>query len=261
MNETDIVPDLYAKIYDMFMALMEGDADLSDLLALISAGGATHADAQRLAAIVGHAASAALQTNIIAEILPDGKLYFNIADRTISPVLRESHRIVSSAAAQVQQGLNKRAGIGIKPIVPGFDEDKLRRLLNKITGAEQFESVSWLLGAPVQVFVQSIADEAVQENVEFHARAGLSPKIRRVAAPGCCEWCNNMAGTYDYPAPKDVYRRHERCNCTVTYDPGDSIGRVQNVWTKRWRDPDAAAKIEYRKTVGLREAQHGKKAD
>lgn len=251
MNETDIAPELYAKIYDMFMALLEGDADLADLLALIDAGGATHADAQRLAAIVGQAASAALQANITAEILPNGRLYFNIADRTVSPILRQGHEIVTSAAGQVQQALNARAGIGIKPIIPDLDEDRLRRLLNRLTDAENFDDAAWLLGAPVQNFVQSAADDVVRENVEFHARAGLSPKIHRKAAPGCCDWCSTMAGTYDYPAPKDVYRRHERCNCTVDYDPADTIGRVQDVWSKRWHDPDAAAKIEYRKTVGL----------
>lgn len=253
MNETDITPELYAQIIELFNALMAGDADLADLLALIDAGAATHADAHRLASIVGADASAALQAIITADALPDGRLYYNIAEGTVAPVLQRSHEIVSTAAGQVQQTLNERARIGIKPIIPALNNARVLGLLFKLSGAEDFTTVSWLLGAPIQNFAEAVADDVVRENVDFHARAGLAPKIHRKAAPGCCPWCAAMAGSYDYPnVPKDIYRRHERCSCTVEYDPADTLGRVQDVWTKRWHDPDAGAKIEYRKTVGLK---------
>ena len=62
----------------------------------------------------------------------------------------------------------------------------------------------------------------------------------------CCEWCSKLAGTYDYLCDQTVYKRHNNCNCTVEYDP-DS-GKVQNVHTKQWTEPEENAKIEARKS-------------
>lgn len=44
--------------------------------------------------------------------------------------------------------------------------------------------------------------------------------------------------------PKDVYRRHQRCRCSVEYYPRD--GKIQNVHTKKWRNTDGKVK---RKTL------------
>ena len=60
-------------------------------------------------------------------------------------------------------------------------------------------------------------DEFVETNAEFRAKAGLREKIIRSTNGKCCKWCDKLAGIYDYPAPKDVYRRHDNCDCTVTY--------------------------------------------
>ncbi|CAG7589950.1 hypothetical protein PEPTYR26121_01104 [Peptoniphilus tyrrelliae] len=50
---------------------------------------------------------------------------------------------------------------------------------------------------------------------------------------------------YEYPdVPKDVYRRHQRCKCTVDYLPGD--GRKQDVHTKKWIDADKNDEIQKR---------------
>ncbi|WP_205422898.1 hypothetical protein [Granulicatella sp. zg-ZJ] len=81
-------------------------------------------------------------------------------------------------------------------------------------------------------------------NMQKH---GLSPKIIRTHTGNCCDWCRNLAGVYDYPkVPKDVYRRHGNCRCTVDYKPGD--GKKQNVWSKKIVD---ISKIEERKELGL----------
>ena len=104
---------------------------------------------------------------------------------------------------------------------------------------------------PVKNFSQSIVDDAIRTNAEFHSKAGMSPKIIRKLAGGCCNWCRTVAGTYTYPdVPKDVYRRHQRCRCTVDYHPGS--GKVQNVHTKRWQTLEERDKIEARKIAGLK---------
>jgi hypothetical protein len=79
----------------------------------------------------------------------------------------------------------------------------------------------------------SVVDDMVKANMDFHHKLGLKPRITRKAAAGCCEWCDALEGEYEYPddVPDDVFRRHQRCRCTVEYEP--SSGRKQNVWTKQ----------------------------
>lgn len=64
--------------------------------------------------------------------------------------------------------------------------------------------------------------------------------ITRKAVSGCCEWCTAMAGRYEYgEEPDDVYRRHDNCGCTVTFENGR---KRQDVWSKRtWEAPEPGA--------------------
>ena len=64
---------------------------------------------------------------------------------------------------------------------------------------------------------QNYVDEYVEKNAQFRTESGLKVRIVRSTDGKCCEWCTKMAGVYSYPAPKDVYRRHDNCGCTVTY--------------------------------------------
>ena len=91
----------------------------------------------------------------------------------------------------------------------------------------------------------------VQKNVKLRSDAGLDCYIIRNDHGGCCEWCAKLAGKYHYPddVPKDVYRRHDNCGCTVTYLNGK---KAQNVWDKtKWNVSDD--EIERMKKAGARE--------
>ena len=79
--------------------------------------------------------------------------------------------------------------------------------------------ISWILDAPVKVLLESIVDEFVKKNSEFNYLAGLRPKvIRRTTSAKPCEWCANIAGTYEYPdIPSDVWKRHDNCHCVIEY--------------------------------------------
>ena len=127
-------------------------------------------------------------------------------------------------------------------------------IVNRISSEEDFESIKWLLDDPIINFSQSIVDDGIKANAEFHAKAGLQPKITRRVSGHACEWCSRLAGTYEYDeAPKEVYQRHERCRCTVDYNPGN--GRKQDVWSKTWRDSQKEQKIANRKMLNLRKSK------
>ena len=227
---TDIVPDLLEEIQNDFTKRLERDTILAELRELVTKGEATYKEASEYAARLGETLSSVLQDHISADMLPDGRMYYNIAERILGPLLTNNYELASNIAAQVQESLNQAAHIGLKAVRPLPDPDRLEGFISKISEADDFESVSWMLNEPVTSFTMSAVDDTLRENVEFHGRAGLSPKVTRISAGGCCEWCSQLAGKYDYPVDREVYRRHNYCRCVVLYDPGD--GKVQNVHSK-----------------------------
>lgn len=254
----DIAPDLLKKILELFAEKTERDPTIAAILEHIDAGTATAEDVQRFAIALGGHESDALLDVLTSDVLPDGKMYYNIAERTVRPTIEQSHELFGEAAAQIQKQLNENAGIGLQPVAPKLDEERVRGIIDKISDAPLFEDVRWVLNEPIRVLVQSFADEFVKANAEFQADAGLSPTITRTVVGGCCQWCRALAGKYTYPndVPDDVYRRHAYCRCLVTYDPGDGSKRVQDVHSKKWKDYAGQAdedlpgvKIEQRRGV------------
>lgn len=62
-------------------------------------------------------------------------------------------------------------------------------------------------------------DNIVEANVHQEATAGIRPKIIRSSDGKCCAWCSSLAGEYYADeAPDNIYRRHDNCSCTVTYE-------------------------------------------
>ena len=238
----DIAPALLEQLQSLFAKNLGTRPRAAQLLEKIRAGGAGYADAGDYAEEVGRALADAFAT-LTGEALPDGRMYWNIADRVIRPLLETDHNLVTDAAVLVQRSLNTAAGLGLNPQAAPLNTDRVDGLLNRLAAAPQFADVAWLLQEPVITFSRSAVDETLQTNVDFQGKAGLRPKVVRRTARKCCAWCSNLAGSYTYPdVPKDVYRRHENCRCVVEYDPGS--GRRQNVHTKAWTNTGGRGTIK-----------------
>ena len=211
---------------------------------------ATYLDVNDFAITVGQILGKVLGQHITGESLPDGKMYFNIAQRLLDSTMKKNHELISSYALDVQNGLNQQAGLHMRGQTAPVNQSRIDGIVNRVSQEDDFEKVQWLLEDPLINFSQSVVDDTIKANAEFQAKAGLHPKITRRVAGHACDWCKALAGTYDYQdEPHDIYRRHERCRCTVDYKPGD--GRQQNVWSKAWKDPQKDAKINVRKKIGL----------
>ncbi|MBE5852270.1 MAG: hypothetical protein E7299_04860 [Lachnospiraceae bacterium] len=243
----DIAPKLLEKIQKDFQTMFDKSEIISKLYAKVRDGTATYKEANEFSVEVGHILANAYGNNLSSEVLPDGKMYYNIAKRVIRPTMENNYHLITEVTKEVQRSLNSEAGIGIKPIIPELNQDRIDGILNRISSEDIFDDVKWILGEPVVNFSQSIVDDAIKVNAEFHGKAGMKPKIVRKMAGNCCEWCKAVTGKYFYPdVPQDVYRRHQRCRCTVDYVPGD--GKVQNVHTKQWRKEDGSnIRLEKRK--------------
>ena len=235
MAQQDLAPGLLEQIRKDFLSLL-GDTALSD---------SSYAAAEAYAEAVGAALAEAFRRNLTPDTLPDGKLYWNLADRVVRPMLEEDHALVADAAQAVQQQLNARTGLGLKAQRAVLDEDRVDGILQMVSAAEKFEDAAWVLFEPVRTFTRMTVDDTLKANVDFQGKSGLRPRVVRTAESACCKWCSSLAGTYTYPdVPKDVYRRHERCRCRVEYDPGS--GRRQDVWTKAWVEDDSEQKERIR---------------
>lgn len=246
----DIAPVLLKKIQQDFQNGFDKSSMIKGLYAKVRDGTATYKEANEFALETGELLAKAYRNNISSDVLPDGKLYYNIAQRILNPTLRNNYELITDVTEQVQKALNDAANIGINPVKPELNHDRIDGIINRASDADNYDAVSWILDEPVMNFSQSIVDDSIRENAEFHAKAGMSPKIVRKLHGGCCEWCRALAGTYSYPdVPKDVYRRHQRCRCTVDYYPGN--GKIQNVHSKQWNTQEERDRIETRKIAGL----------
>lgn len=245
----DIVPGLLEEILGTYETTLAESKTAQNVEKKIVEGHATYADANEYAIENGKSVADAFAKHLSSSTLPDGRMYFNIANRVISPVLEKAFTSVVERAVGVQTGLNKMAGIGLKGIRPELNQDRIDGLINKVSNAEIFDDVAWVLDEPVINFNQSIIDDTIESNVEFQGKSGLSPTITRTCVGGCCDWCRDIAGVYSYPnVPQDVYRRHRYCRCTCEYDPGDGSKKRQDVWSKQ--SLTDTEEIEARKKIG-----------
>lgn len=246
----DIAPALIGKIKTEFKKLYDSSGKIQKLLEKVKQGSATYAEAQEYALEVSRLIGRAYEKYISSDTLPDGKMYYNIASRLIPETLDENHALVAAYSKMVQWNLNQEANIGIKAQDLMLDQDRVDGLVELACKAKQFDDVSEGLRIAFETFSQSIVDQSVQKNAEFHYKAGLKPKIIRKAGSRCCEWCAKLDGEYEYPyVPRDVYRRHANCRCLVEYYPVD--GKHQNVHTKRLTDIGEHDTIETRRKFGL----------
>ena len=240
----DMAPELLQQIQSDWSDNLKNDAEIKSLIEKINEGKATYKEVEDLSYRVGKDLSKSLLDNITEDILPNGHVPQNVAEKILHPTLNNAHNLVTNVAVKVQEDMNEAAGIGLKAQKTDYNEEKAQGLVHKLTNG-QFEDTKWILDEPVTLFVQSVADNPLKKNVDFRAHSGLKPQIIRKASSNCCSWCSDLEGTYDYGSePKDVYRRHERCKCSVDYNPGN--GKRQDVWSKAWHDDVDKDKIEER---------------
>ena len=224
----DIAPELYEQIQMIFsrkMSAARAGAHKA-LFDTVENGRPTYPQAQRYARVSGQYLSESLLEVLTPESLPNGHLYYNIAQKTLGQALEDEYGLVSDAAYRAQQAVNDAAGIGIKPIKPEFNRNRADGLIDLLSGAEVISDESWVLGEPVVNFSQNIVDESIKKNAGFQEQAGLDVRvIRKYDGVGLhdrdtpCQWCLSRAGSFSYDEAMSlgVFQRHEGCGCTIEY--------------------------------------------
>ena len=146
----------------------------------------------------------------------------------ITGTLGLNHTMVATACAEAQKNINTKAHTGIRPQVPKFDGN---RAFGLVEAVKKRGEIGPLFYDQVTNFSQNVVDQAIKDNAEVQSGAGLHPKIVRTAEANCCQWCEDLAGTYDYDEVREtgnpVWARHDNCRCLIEY-VADRRERVNN---------------------------------
>lgn len=215
----DITPLLLKKIDSAFVNEMLKSATARNIEKIVRDGNASYHQAYQYAKAIGNARAKAFKQVLSSSVLPDGKMYFNIADGIIRGTLPKDADSINGVVKVAQERINKRAKIGIKAQTADIDEDKLMGFINRISSESTFDEIAWILDDPVRQFCSAVVDSGIKKNAEFQSKIGIKAVVERSSNGGCCEYCDNLAGVYTYPdVDPIVFSRHDNCKCTIEYN-------------------------------------------
>ena len=210
---------------------IERDALLARLRVKIDSGNATFADTSAY-----NNRSAEILGDVFSRRLPD----ISPAEREAICVelLQERYSDINSLLARVQRSLDEMIGLQLAPQHAPFNSERAHQIGRSTADPTVSEETQQrrARSAPATA-TRAMHDDYTRKNADFRSNAGLKCYINRESVPGCCAWCSAMAGRYEYgEEPDDVYRRHDNCGCTVTFENGR---QRQDVWSKQtWEAPD-----------------------
>ena len=230
----DIVPSLLDDIKKEFNRRYKDNKNIKAMLEKLKTNTLTYDDAYDYAEEVSRILVEVFRQFITPESLPDGKMYYNIAQRILEEPLGNNHELVADYSQIVQSAINKNAGYNIKAIKSKLNPDRVDGFVQRLASEDLFSEVEWILDEPVKTFTRATVDDTVQKNAEFNHSLGISAVIERTEEYDACSWCKNLEGVYNYPddVPDAVYMRHDKCRGRVMYIPTDKR-KAQNIHEPR----------------------------
>lgn len=136
----DIVPELWGQIEKTFDSKVQMDPVIKAFSTKVENGTAEGKDTFKYTQRLGEHASSTLSLYITPENMPEEKIHWNIATRTVLPLLRKVHQMVNNANCKVMSIEDKRNGIRIKPKEAAFPEERVNDLLNRLVDLELNEA-------------------------------------------------------------------------------------------------------------------------
>ena len=220
--------EILKKILRRYAAETDNIRTMQVIESKLRRGVASYTDANHYAQDIGKALTDILR-EYLPEALTDGKLYRAAAEVLVQQPMIVAGKDVAKVARQIQEAMNEEAGIGMSAIDPGLNQDQIDGIITGICNAESYEGSVERFMDQIAGFFEGEVDDFVRENAAFQSEAGLTITVQRIADGKCCQWCSNLAGTYDYEDVRnksnDIWRRHNNCHCQIIYDPKGSKRR------------------------------------
>lgn len=215
----DIAPELINRIRQDFEGRMKFSPIIRAIAPKIEDGTATYEDAMRYATEVGNLRAKAIKNQVYSGILPNGQMYYNIAERVINDSLSTDYETIQPICNVAQTNKNKSLNLGVKVIDEEIDQDNIDNIVSMVGVTEDYDSKSKLFETACATFAKTVVDRNMKANAFFQRKLGIKLVINRVAGAGCCDWCSGLSGVYDIDnAPDEVWGHHNGCMCSVDYD-------------------------------------------
>lgn len=183
--------------------------------------------------------AAELLGEVLAAYVPD--IPPEARETLCKALLRQRYLDTNAMLNAVQRALDDAQGLHLAPQIADYPEERVDQAAHALADETvPMETIQRRAKSAPATIARSFHDDYIEKNAAFRDSAGLKCYITRIAAGGCCKWCTAMAGRYRYgEEPEDVYRRHDNCSCSVTYENGR---KRQDVWSKReWEAPEPGA--------------------
>ena len=213
---------------------IEQDPELIRLRKKIESGKATYADTAAYSNRAGK-----LLGEVFSRRLPEIPL--EEREPLCVELLHDRYIDINAVVDTVQRFMDDALGIHIAPQYAPFDSERGHQIGSSLRDlSKPVETLQRRAQSAPETATKAIHDDRMKTEAKFRHRAGLDCRITRVAVNGCCPWCSKVAGRYRYgEEPDDIYRRHDNCDCTVTFENGR---KRQDVWSKReWEAPEPGA--------------------
>ena len=239
----DIGPELYKRIAEEYNRRVSSDRDISALSEKIRRMAATQEDVAKYAQRLGELSSEVLKNVLKLSDMPNETLYWNIAEKTIAPVLTNVHAKVNSEGAVQLRSTDKakeldlRIARGVNPV------SRIRGVMNIAVNSVNQDELNNALTDPVITTARKFYDDFLRANAEVRTGLGFNTTVIReydgVGLHGRktpCEWCLSRAGTFDYANAKalGVFERHPGCGCSIEVRFPDRVD-IQTDWrTNTW---------------------------
>lgn len=112
----DVAPEMFEDIMKRFEYHKRNNHTVERCEKRLKNKNATFKDAYYYSTSIGECMADAFADVITQDKLPDGKMYYNIAQRTVRPALEHVGELCGIYADGVQAIFNENAGIGLKPV-------------------------------------------------------------------------------------------------------------------------------------------------
>ena len=218
----------YADIADEFITLVHKDARAAHLAGVIEAGRGSYVVAGQYAARVGDLLGRTLRRHAPINGISDWDV-----ENLIPGALGADHNMVIAVTDKVQANMNAAAGIYMRVQTPEFNGNRAYGIVNELLANPEFVNIARAFYAQLTNFSMSVVDDAIRDNAALQSAAGYAVHITRTAEYGACEWCEEVAGSYDFESARDtvgedLWRRHENCRCIIDYSTNGRTERVRN---------------------------------
>lgn len=215
----DITNDLLKNINKFHSRQMLKSSTIRALTKKVQNETATMHDAWRYANEIGNIRVKTFKNSLSAEVLPNGRMYYNIAQDVIGKSLEEDYKAVNGFFKAVQT-IENRKTTGFKALSPFIDQENVDSIIDMVSAYENFDDIIPTLDKAVKNFARQVVDRGIEANSSFAHDSGYQVVVTRTLDnEKACQWCRDLEGIYVYPnVPKEVFQRHDDCKCEVTYD-------------------------------------------